>query len=91
MLRTPELDVHLHVYSRGCQEIDRYLLFRNRLRENAADRQLYEATKRDLATRDWPDMNAYAAAKTAVIKKILASSISAANGQRTNADSLRSN
>jgi GrpB-like predicted nucleotidyltransferase (UPF0157 family) len=49
MLRTPELDVHLHVYSHGCPEIDRYLLFRNRLRESTADRQLYEATKRELA------------------------------------------
>jgi GrpB-like predicted nucleotidyltransferase (UPF0157 family) len=71
MLRTPELDVHLHVYSRGCPEIERYLMFRNRLRENAADRQLYESTKRELATRDWPDMNAYAEAKSEVVENIL--------------------
>jgi GrpB-like predicted nucleotidyltransferase (UPF0157 family) len=72
MLRTPQLDVHLHVYSRGCLEIDRVLKFRDRLRTNIADRQLYEATKRKLAAQDWPDMNAYAAAKAAVIEKILA-------------------
>jgi GrpB-like predicted nucleotidyltransferase (UPF0157 family) len=71
MLRTPELDMHLHVYSCGCSEIDRLLTFRNRLRENAADRQLYEATKRKLAAQDWPDMNAYAAAKTEVIERIM--------------------
>jgi GrpB-like predicted nucleotidyltransferase (UPF0157 family) len=71
MLRTPELDVHLHVYSRGCSEIDRCLVFRDRLRANAADRQLYEATKRKLAAQEWPDMNAYAAAKTEVIEGIL--------------------
>ena len=72
MFRTPELDVHLHVYSRGCPEIERLIALRERLRANAADRQLYEATKRTLATRGWPDMNAYAQAKTDVIERILA-------------------
>jgi GrpB-like predicted nucleotidyltransferase (UPF0157 family) len=71
MLRTPELDVHLHVYSHGCPEIDRLLTFRDRLRTNASNRQLYEATKRRLAAQEWPDMNAYAAAKTEVIERIL--------------------
>ena len=38
---------------------------------NDHDRQLYEETKRRLAARQWPDMNAYAAAKTEVIEAIL--------------------
>lgn len=71
MLRTPQLDVHLHVYSRGCPEIDRVLKFRDQLRANTADRQLYEATKRKLAAQNWPDMNAYAAAKSEVVERII--------------------
>jgi GrpB-like predicted nucleotidyltransferase (UPF0157 family) len=34
------------------------------------DRGLYERTKKELATRDWPDRNAYADAKTEVIEAI---------------------
>jgi len=72
MFRNPEKDVHIHVYSVGCPEIQRNLIFRNRLRENAEDRRRYEQTKRELAARSWPDMNAYAEAKTKVIESIIA-------------------
>jgi hypothetical protein len=37
-----------------------------------AIRERYTAAKRQLARRDWPDMNAYADAKTMVIQKITA-------------------
>lgn len=47
-----------------------YLLLRDRLRTDAQDRTAYERTKRDLALRDWSDMNAYADAKTDVIEGI---------------------
>jgi GrpB-like predicted nucleotidyltransferase (UPF0157 family) len=47
-----------------------YLLLRDRLRADEDDRRLYAETKRALAERDWPDMNAYADAKTAVIEAI---------------------
>lgn len=73
MFRTPEQDVHVHVYSYGCTEIDRVLNFRDRLRQNGDDRTLYEHAKRELAAKEWPDMNAYAQAKTAVIETIIAS------------------
>jgi GrpB-like predicted nucleotidyltransferase (UPF0157 family) len=72
MFRTPERDVHIHVYSRNCQEIERYLMFRDRLRRNADDRNRYERTKRELATRSWPDMNAYAEAKSEVVESVIA-------------------
>jgi GrpB-like predicted nucleotidyltransferase (UPF0157 family)/predicted acetyltransferase len=72
MFRTPARDVHIHVFSVGCPEIDRCLMFRNRLRENARDCLLYEQTKRKLATQEWADMNEYAKAKTAVIESIVA-------------------
>ena len=72
MLRTPEKDVHVHVYSAGCEEIERYLTFRDRLRKNRGDRRRYETTKRALAKHDWLDMNEYAKAKTEVIEDIIA-------------------
>jgi GrpB-like predicted nucleotidyltransferase (UPF0157 family) len=79
MLRTPERDVHVHVLSHSSPEIARYLTFRDRLRINLQDRQLYETTKRKLATMTWSDMNAYADAKTDVIEKIIAAA--AASGK----------
>jgi len=72
MFRTPEKDVHIHIYSPGCEEIQRNLTFRDRLRRNADDRNRYERTKRELATHGWSDMNAYAHAKTEVIEDIIA-------------------
>jgi GrpB-like predicted nucleotidyltransferase (UPF0157 family) len=72
MLRTPERDVHIHFFSPDSPEIDRYLVFRDRLRANAEDRARYEAVKRRLAARSWNHMNEYAQAKTDVIESILA-------------------
>ena len=72
MVRTPERDVHVHIYERGNAAIDEYLLLRNHLRSDAADRALYESTKRALMSRQWDDMNAYADAKTDVILDIKA-------------------
>ncbi|WP_460792223.1 GrpB family protein [Nocardioides maradonensis] len=70
MVRTPERDVHVHVLEDGDPEAGEYLLLRDRLRSDDADRELYESTKRRLAQQDWPDMNAYADAKTQVIEEI---------------------
>lgn len=72
MFRTEDKDVHIHVYSTGCGEIERNLTFRDRLRRNEDDRRCYEETKRALASQDWSDMNAYADAKTEVIEDIIA-------------------
>lgn len=72
MFRTPDLGVHVHIYSLGCPEIMRTLTFRDHLRRNTADRVRYEQTKRRLAAQDWPDMNAYAQAKTDVIEEMIA-------------------
>ena len=74
MFRTPEQDVHIHIYSVGCEEIERVLTFRDRLRRNSDDRSHYEQAKRELAAKEWSDMNAYADAKTEVIKSIIAAS-----------------
>jgi GrpB-like predicted nucleotidyltransferase (UPF0157 family) len=72
MFSTPERDVHLHVYSLGSAEVSRLLRFRDQLRGNVEDRRTYEETKRRLARAPWPNMDAYAQAKTAVIERILA-------------------
>jgi GrpB-like predicted nucleotidyltransferase (UPF0157 family) len=86
MFRTPARDVHIHVYALGCPEIERCLIFRNRLRENPGDRRLYEQTKRTLATQSWPDMNAYANAKTVVIESIIAAARAGAPAAATDAN-----
>ena len=72
MLRTVGRDVHVHVFTLGSSEIARHLAFRNWLRSNNADRELYASTKRDLARQDWPTMQHYADAKSDVIEAILA-------------------
>jgi GrpB-like predicted nucleotidyltransferase (UPF0157 family) len=72
MFRTPERDVHIHIFSLGSPESERYLIFRDRLRSNRDDRLRYEKTKRELAARSWSDTNAYADAKTEVVESILA-------------------
>jgi GrpB-like predicted nucleotidyltransferase (UPF0157 family) len=71
MLRTPELDVHVHLWPNGAPEVQAVLAFRDRLRVDTQDRERYAATKRELARRDWPTMNHYAEAKTDVIAAIL--------------------
>ena len=68
----PEIDVNLHVYTKGSDEIERYLLLRGRLRENVADRDLYAQTKRDLAARQWTYVQNYADAKSEVVEAIIA-------------------
>jgi GrpB-like predicted nucleotidyltransferase (UPF0157 family) len=71
VLKGPDANVNLHVFTGGCAEVDRMLLFRDWLRRNAADRELYAAAKRELAARDWKYTQQYADAKTAVIEEIL--------------------
>ena len=71
MFRTPERDVHVHVYSSGDQAITDYLDLRDWLRVEESDRARYADVKRDLAQRRWTDMNHYADAKTDVIQQVL--------------------
>lgn len=71
LFKGPDTDINLHVFSPGCAEIDRMLLFRNWLRSHPSDRELYEHAKRELARRDWKYTQNYADAKTAVVERIL--------------------
>jgi GrpB-like predicted nucleotidyltransferase (UPF0157 family) len=72
MFRGPDTEINLHVFSPGCPEIHRVLMFRDWLRTNAADRELYARTKLALARKEWKHVQNYADAKTAVIEEILA-------------------
>lgn len=71
MFKGPRADVNLHVFSQGCPEIERMLLFRDWLRGNAIDRELYARTKLALAEQEWDRVQDYADAKTTIIKEIL--------------------
>ncbi len=71
MLRTPDLDVHVHVCGVGSDWERRHLLFRDWLRQSDGDRVPYASTKTTLAQRSWPTTDHYAAAKTTVISEIM--------------------
>jgi GrpB-like predicted nucleotidyltransferase (UPF0157 family) len=77
LVRTPSRDVHVHIYEKDDEAVTRYLLFRNRLRTDSGDRDLYSSTKRALITQGFDDMNAYSDAKTDVIAAIMARAVSA--------------
>ena len=71
LLKTPNADVNLHVFTQGCEEIGRMLAFRDWLRTHEDDRALYERTKQELAARTWKYMQNYADAKSEVVSAIL--------------------
>ncbi len=73
VFKGPRVDVNLHVFSAdsGRPEIERMLLFRDRLRGNEPDRRLYERTKRELARREWAYVQNYADAKSDVVADIM--------------------
>ena len=70
-LRDHDPDVQIHVFSVGSPEVERMLLFRDRLRSRSEERGLYERTKRDLAVRRWAYVQDYADAKSAVVEEII--------------------
>jgi GrpB-like predicted nucleotidyltransferase (UPF0157 family) len=72
LLKSPDIDCNLHVFSVGCEEIDRMLAFRDWLRMHDEDRQRYEDTKRELAARTWRHVQDYADAKSEIVREILA-------------------
>jgi GrpB-like predicted nucleotidyltransferase (UPF0157 family) len=80
MFRTPDRDVHVHIWPAGSENIEPHLIFRDWLRSHPDDRRLYERTKQELARRAWPDMNYYAEAKNPVIGKIMARARTSAGG-----------
>jgi len=72
MFKSSDPNANLHVFSEGCEEIDRMLLFRDWLRNHADDKLLYEGKKRELAGRIWKYTQNYADAKSEIVQEILA-------------------
>jgi GrpB-like predicted nucleotidyltransferase (UPF0157 family) len=71
MFRTWERDVHVHVLADADPEVTRYLTLRDYLRRSSEARVQYAQLKRQLAQRDWDDMNDYADAKSELISALL--------------------
>ena len=71
LLKTPNADSNLHVFSFGCEEIERMLVFRDWLRAHEEERRRYEDVKRELASRSWRHVQNYADAKSDVVREIL--------------------
>ena len=72
LLKGPDTDVNLHVFSPGIVELERMVGFRDWLRTHDDDLALYERTKRELAAKTWRHVQHYADAKTAVVEEIIA-------------------
>jgi GrpB-like predicted nucleotidyltransferase (UPF0157 family) len=70
-LKGPDTNINLHVHGPASPEIERHLRFRDHLRADGADRELYQRTKRELAARNWTYIQQYADAKSAVVEEIL--------------------
>jgi GrpB-like predicted nucleotidyltransferase (UPF0157 family) len=74
LFKGPVTNINLHVFSAGCLEIDRMLRFRDQLRSDDSDRELYSRTKQELAAWRWNYVQEYADAKTEVVEAIIARS-----------------
>jgi GrpB-like predicted nucleotidyltransferase (UPF0157 family) len=79
LFKGPDREINLHVFTASSPEVDRMLLFRDWLRANAADRELYAGAKRELAARPWKYTQQYADAKTAIVGEIMARAVAAAD------------
>jgi DNA-3-methyladenine glycosylase I len=71
LFKGPDTNVNLHVFTAGEEEVERMLAFRDLLRRDPAELDLYLRTKRELAAREWRHVQHYADAKSAVVEEIL--------------------
>jgi GrpB-like predicted nucleotidyltransferase (UPF0157 family) len=72
LLRGVDPPVNLHVFPQACEEVEQMLRFRDHLRTDEADRELYARAKRELAAKEWKYVQNYADAKSEVVQEILA-------------------
>jgi GrpB-like predicted nucleotidyltransferase (UPF0157 family) len=71
LLKGVDPSVNLHVFPAGCAELERMVSFRDHLRANEAERELYLQTKRELAAQTWEHVQHYADAKSEVVEEIM--------------------
>ena len=74
LLKGPDTNVNLHVFSDRCAEVERMVAFRDWLRTHDDDRERYESAKRELAAREWKYVQNYADAKSEVVEEIVSRS-----------------
>jgi hypothetical protein len=70
MFKGPENDINLHVFSERCPEVTRMLAFRDSLKINEADRELYTSASERWVSSSVNTHN-YADSKSPVVKEIL--------------------
>jgi GrpB-like predicted nucleotidyltransferase (UPF0157 family) len=75
LLKGVDPAVNLHVFGPGCPEVERMLLFRDRLRAHPDERERYAQAKRRLAARTWAYVQDYADAKSEVVEAIIARAV----------------
>ena len=63
---------NLHVFTLGSPEVERMIQFRDRLRTDRGELELYESRKRELASGHWAHVQDYADAKSSVVEEIIA-------------------
>ena len=71
LLKGPDTNINMHVFTVGSSEIERILKLRDWLRKNPADFKLYAETKQQLAQQNWHYVQNYADAKSKLIEAIL--------------------
>lgn len=71
MLKGPDTDINLHVFSAEASEVKRMLQFRDWLRSNESDRTKYAQVKQSLAQHEWRHVQHYADAKTSIVQEIM--------------------
>jgi GrpB-like predicted nucleotidyltransferase (UPF0157 family) len=71
LFKGPDININLHFFTQGSEEIRRVLVLRDWLRANEADRELYARSKRSLASKKWRYVQNYADAKSEVVEGIL--------------------
>jgi GrpB-like predicted nucleotidyltransferase (UPF0157 family) len=71
LFKGPDTNVQVHVFTDGSPEVERMERFRDHLRVDQGDRELYERTKRELAARTWHYVQHYANAKSDVVADIM--------------------
>jgi GrpB-like predicted nucleotidyltransferase (UPF0157 family) len=72
LFKGPDTSINVHVFTDGEAEIGRMIAFRDWLRSHDDERLLYQATKQELAAREWKYVQHYADAKTEIVEGIIA-------------------
>lgn len=70
MLKGFNPEVNLHVFSLGCEELQKMIQFRDWLIHNKDDRERYANVKRMLAKKTWKYLQNYADAKSTIVGEI---------------------